>query len=345
MVWRLSQQHGNYCALLLAVITWTLPVQGRSENGKLDLTTLEHDKIVGHFNGAKNRGIQFLSEIKDGYQVLQITTLQGELLYRTEGHASSHVLASILGQELLIANITGTPSQKSHSSSYHVPSNWSQLTKNVVRQKMSLHTVLPYLDQEKANSTLRTAISALLPRLETRYVVMAARALGKDVRILGKEYPAAMNLYVLAMRLSKSPNRVNAEALAQSSNYYDGSNAFYDKLHYRNAIEKAAEHSMLQAIAVVKTNPDYHTKGELMHTTQLSLIWQEAKSTKTHLYWHMKNCSGDPDVLGARMMRISKHFQIPGKFLPATVVVRAMDVLGVELAATTTGGTSWLKDV
>ena len=225
MVWRLSQQHGIYCALLLAVITWTLPVQGRSENGKLNLTTLEHDKIVGHFSGAKNRGIQFLSEIKDGYHVLQITTLQGKLLYRTEGHASSHVLASILGQELLIANITGTPSQKSHSSSYHVPSNWSQLTKNVVRQKISLHTVLPYLDQEKANSTLRTAISALLPRLETRYVVMAARALGKDIRILGKEYPAAMNLYVLAMRLSKSPNRVNAEALAQSSNYYDGSNA------------------------------------------------------------------------------------------------------------------------
>lgn len=225
MVWRLSQQHGIYCAMLLAVITWTLPVQGRSENGKLNLTTLEHDKIVGHFSGAKNRGIQFLSEIKDGYHVLQITTLQGKLLYRTEGHASSHVFASILGQELLIANITGTPSQKSHSSSYHVPSNWSQLTKNVVRQKTSLHTVLPYLDQEKANSTLRTAISALLPRLETRYVVMAARALGKDIRILGKEYPAAMNLYVLAMRLSKSPNRVNAEALAQSSNYYDGSNA------------------------------------------------------------------------------------------------------------------------
>lgn len=35
-----------------------------------------------------------------------------------------------------------------------------------------------------------------------------------------------------------------------------------------------------------------------------------AKSTKTHLYWCMKNCNGNPAVLRARIMGISKHFQV-----------------------------------
>ena len=49
----------------------------------------------------------------------------------------------------------------------------------------------------------------------------------------------------------------------------------------------------------------------LLHAVILLLCTTPiAKSTITHLYWHMKNCSGDPDVLGARMMRISKHFQV-----------------------------------
>ncbi|KAL5517981.1 hypothetical protein EMCRGX_G003639 [Ephydatia muelleri] len=40
--------------------------------------------------------------------------------------------------------------------------------------------------------------------------------------------------------------------------------------------------------------------------TELS---DKMKSTKTHLYWCMKNCTGNADDLRVMIMNISRHYQ------------------------------------
>lgn len=40
------------------------------------------------------------------------------------------------------------------------------------------------------------------------------------------------------------------------------------------------------------------------------LLIQLGKSTKTHLYWAMKNCDGTGDDLRKRIMNILKHYQV-----------------------------------
>ena len=40
-------------------------------------------------------------------------------------------------------------------------------------------------------------------------------------------------------------------------------------------------------------------------------IWLKlGKSTKTHLYWTMKNCGGDADQLRSGILNIVKHYQV-----------------------------------
>ena len=40
------------------------------------------------------------------------------------------------------------------------------------------------------------------------------------------------------------------------------------------------------------------------------IVEHAGKSTKTHLYWAMKNCDGTSDNLRRRIMNITKHYQV-----------------------------------
>ena len=39
-------------------------------------------------------------------------------------------------------------------------------------------------------------------------------------------------------------------------------------------------------------------------------VYKVGKSTKTHLYWCMKNAGGDPTELRRLIMNISQHYQV-----------------------------------
>ena len=52
------------------------------------------------------------------------------------------------------------------------------------------------------------------------------------------------------------------------------------------------------------------------------------KSTKTHLYWCMKNACGDPGILRARVLNISKHYQV--LFLHFCIINRPRFIQGIH---------------
>ena len=52
------------------------------------------------------------------------------------------------------------------------------------------------------------------------------------------------------------------------------------------------------------------------------------KSTKTHLYWCMKNAGGDPGILRARVLNISKHYQV--LFLHFCIINRPRFIQGIH---------------
>ena len=57
--------------------------------------------------------------------------------------------------------------------------------------------------------------------------------------------------------------------------------------------------------------PELADKSMLCSYYAIALfVTYPGKSTKTHLYWCMKNAGGDPEVLRARVLNISKHYQV-----------------------------------
>ncbi|KAL5470676.1 hypothetical protein EMCRGX_G028679 [Ephydatia muelleri] len=115
---------------------------------------------------------------------------------------------------------------------------------------------------------------------------------------------------------------------------------------YQQIVADSAEESMNAAVQRVKANPEYVTSGEWVITdarhdssananstlygwknvakemkkicagpvkardkTWFAQLSDKARSTKVHLYWCMKNCASNPDILCNMIMNISQHFQ------------------------------------
>ena len=72
--------------------------------------------------------------------------------------------------------------------------------------------------------------------------------------------------------------------------------------------------------------PELADKNKYLFTLALFKL-VTGKSTNTHLYWCMKNAGGDPGILRARVLNISKHYQV--LFLHLCIINRPRFIQGI----------------
>ena len=75
-------------------------------DGDLKITTREPGKVEGEFLATNDddRGVYFLSEVKEDSGFLLITTLEGEQLYRAVSPRNDDILVSLMGNDFLLKN-------------------------------------------------------------------------------------------------------------------------------------------------------------------------------------------------------------------------------------------------
>jgi len=175
------------------------------ETGKLDMITLNPEKIEGVYHSSGGGGIHFLSEAFGESRYLSIRTLSGELLVSVKRQSAVATAMTIMGRQFLILNHTMSKTGR-YLTGYVVPADFSQkVSESLKKQQMITQKILRHLEFETANTTRNDAMEELIVRPEVEMIRGVVRELAA-LRITGAENPPAMTIYVLAMRLTKFQN-------------------------------------------------------------------------------------------------------------------------------------------
>ena len=203
--------------------------QGESVNReeRLRIITLEPGKVEGEYRatGDDDNGVYFLSEVRKDSRFLLITTLQGEQLYRAVSPRNKDILISLMGNDFLIKNYE-TIEGRTALQGYLVPAeSVAEIEMNLDEPDGIDERLFSAYDDADSLSVMRRSYAKLHRRVERAHFVHASEKLGRDIGVLGSEYPAAMSLYVLAMRLARDegvardaiPSRAQSISKAQQS--------------------------------------------------------------------------------------------------------------------------------
>ena len=172
--------------------------------GDLRIITLEPEKVEGEFIAATHngRGVYFLSEVKEDSRSLLITTLEGEQLYRAVSPSNKDILVSLMENDFLLKNYKSTEG-RAFLQGIMVPAGSVAAIERTLDEPDGIEERF-YKDAETNSlSVMQLSFKKLRRRFEIACFVHATVKLGRDKGVLGSVYPAAMSLYVMAMRLSK----------------------------------------------------------------------------------------------------------------------------------------------
>eukprot|EP00731_Ephydatia_muelleri_P021083 Em0013g810a len=203
--------------------------QGESviRQGHLRIITLEPGKVEGEYRAAgdDDSGVYFLSEVKKDSRFLLITTLQGEQLYRAVSPRNKDILVSLMGNDFLLKNYE-TIEGRTALQGFLVPAeSVAEIEMNLDEPDGIDERLFSANDDADSLSVMRSSYAKLHRKVERAHFVHASEKLGRDIGVLGSEYPAAMSLYVLAMRLARDdsvareaiPSRAQSISKAQQS--------------------------------------------------------------------------------------------------------------------------------
>lgn len=183
--------------------------------GHLRIITLEPGKVEGEYRRAASKdgsGVYFLSEVKEDSRLLLITTLQGEQLYRAVSPRNKDILVSLMGNDFLLKNYE---SSEGHTAlrGFQIPAaRVAEIEKTLDEPDGIDESLFSASDETHSLSEMQRSYAKLHRSVEAALFVHASVKLGRDIGVLGSEYPAAMSLYVLAMRLAKDEESVAHEA-------------------------------------------------------------------------------------------------------------------------------------
>ena len=180
--------------------------QGESVNREehLRIITLEPGKVEGEYRpaGDDESGVYFLSEVRKDSRSLLITTLQGEQLYRAVSPRNKDILVSLMGNDFLLKNYE-TIEGRTALQGFLVPAeSVAEIEMNLDEPDGIDERLFSANDDADSLSVMRRSYAKLHRRVERAHFVHASEKLGRDIGVLGSEHPAAMSLYVLAMRLA-----------------------------------------------------------------------------------------------------------------------------------------------
>ena len=201
--------------LLLGLFHWTsLAEEVTSGRGVLTLSTASPQHVEGLYTTASTgKGIHFDATVSEDYHSLVISTQGGERVLSSRQHTlDSPIGITLYGNHFLLSK-----GDKGHSE-YLFPSTLHKYFEPTLKHDKVFQYVRRHLDEEGANVTRSKAISQLLGSEEVGFVVQAAKAVGES-GLTGTDNPAAMMLYVLALRLQNllDDSPLRAELLQDSS--------------------------------------------------------------------------------------------------------------------------------
>ena len=177
------------------------------EVGHLRVLTLEPEKVEGEYRTAEGAGVYFLSEVKEESRLLLIATLQGEQLYRATSPRNKDTLVSLMGNDFLLKTYETTNGHVDTSvlRGFLVPEVLSvaEIERALDETDGIVERLLSGDDEKYSLSTMQHSLAKLHRSVEGALFTRAAEELGRDTGVLGTDYPAAMGLYVMAMRLTK----------------------------------------------------------------------------------------------------------------------------------------------
>ena len=187
--------------------------------GDLRIITLEPGKVEGEFLAANDdgRGVYFLSEVKKDSRFLLITTLDGEQLYRAVSPRNEDILVSLMGKDFLLKSYE---SPKGHAvlQGLLVPaSSVASIEKTLDESDGIDEDIFATKEETNSLSVMKISYTNLRRRFEISCFVHATVKLGRDNGVLGSNYPAAMSLYVMAMRLAKDEGRARGAISRQGA--------------------------------------------------------------------------------------------------------------------------------
>ena len=173
--------------------------------GDLKITTLEPGKVEGEFHATNDdgRGVYFLSEVKEDSRFLLITTLEGEQLYRAVSPRNNDILVSLMGNDFLLNNYENAEGRAILQGRMVPAGSVAAIERTLDEPEGIEERLFSAEDEAYSLSVMQRSYKKLHRRFEIACFVHATVKLGRENGVLGSEYPAAMSLYVMAMRLSK----------------------------------------------------------------------------------------------------------------------------------------------
>ena len=221
------------------------PIKGVNREGHLRIITLEPGKVEGEYSAAGDdgSGIYFLSEVKDDSRFILITTSQGEQLYRAVSPRNKDTLVSLMGNDFLLKNYESAEGRTALQG-FLVPAAEVAAIEETLDEPDGIdQRLFSANDETYSLSVMQSSFATLRRRVEGALFVHATVKLGRDIGVIGSEYPAAMSLYVMAMRLAKEegaargaiPSRarsipkVHAQSCPSPKLYCSNSDACCDK--------------------------------------------------------------------------------------------------------------------
>ncbi|KAL5460078.1 hypothetical protein EMCRGX_G033496, partial [Ephydatia muelleri] len=181
------------------------PIKGVNREGHLRIITLEPGKVEGEYSAAGDdgSGIYFLSEVKDDSRFILITTSQGEQLYRAVSPRNKDTLVSLMGNDFLLKNYESAEGRTALQG-FLVPAAEVAAIEETLDEPDGIdQRLFSANDETYSLSVMQSSFATLRRRVEGALFVHATVKLGRDIGVIGSEYPAAMSLYVMAMRLAK----------------------------------------------------------------------------------------------------------------------------------------------
>ena len=187
----------------------TLTLEGRQKRGA-------EANIAGSFRSTEGDGIRFRSTPHS----LEVKTTDGKILVRTS-RLSAFAQTVGAGDEMAVYQILDDVYAKSNERLYRSEDIDIDARGHFSRSQLLANLQITELADPQA--ALQASVDELVAHPAIRLLEPAARALGEDLGVIGKDEPAAMPFYTTAMRLTEVYNR-NLRAkvsLARNANPWD----------------------------------------------------------------------------------------------------------------------------
>ena len=186
-------------------------------DGRLQVMALEPAKVEIKYLADKDGGVYILSEVKGDSRFLLVTTLQGEQLYRATSPNNKDIIVSLMEKHFLITS--HDKGGKITSQGFLVPEviATAAFAEPEEAYKYSFSAELEGSgDDDYSLSVMRSSYERLLNRDESVFFIDASKILGREMEVSGRDYPAAMSVYVVAMRLAEGRNEYDASDARES---------------------------------------------------------------------------------------------------------------------------------